>query len=128
MRRRRQDTRTALLLLLPLLVLVVGLIVFSGVQLFRKSASELMDAQADEDLVGKVSQAAAAVAGVLGVEKLWVRKSGLEYFADIHIEVDPSASVADGHKISHRVKDSLLENFRNLRDVLVHLEPHGHEE
>jgi cation diffusion facilitator family transporter len=105
-------------------LMVVGLIVLSGIQLFRKSASELMDAQADEGLVKDISHAAAAVPGVLAVEKLWVRKSGLEYFADIHIEVDPAATVAAGHEISHRVKDSLLERFRNLRDVLVHLEPH----
>ncbi len=106
-------------------LIVVGLIVVSGVHLFRKSASELMDAQADESFVQKISQSAAAVTGVLAVEKLWVRKSGLEYFADIHIEVAPDSTVATGHEIGHRVKDSLLAQFRNLRDVLVHLEPHG---
>ena len=33
-------------------------------------------------------------------------------------------------KISHIVKDQLLDRFTNLRDVLVHLEPfpHDHEE
>lgn len=103
---------------------VVGLIVASGVQLFRKSASELMDAQADDDFVREIHEAAAKVSGVLAVEKLWVRKSGLEYFADIHIEVDPETTVATGHEIGHRVKDSLLAQFHNLRDVLVHLEPH----
>lgn len=108
-------------------LIVVVVIVASGVQLFRRSASELMDAQADEGFVKNIGETAAAVPGVLAVEKLWVRKSGLEYFADIHIEVDPHATVAAGHDISHRVKDALLERFSNLRDVLVHLEPHGHE-
>lgn len=103
---------------------VVGLIVASGVQLFRKSASELMDAQADDDFVREIHEAAAKVSGVLAVEKLWVRKSGLEYFADIHIEVDPETTVATGHETGHCVKDSLLAQFHNLRDVLVHLEPH----
>ncbi|HUE70536.1 MAG TPA: cation diffusion facilitator family transporter [Pirellulaceae bacterium] len=103
---------------------VVGLIVASGIQLFRKSASELMDAQADDDLVRQIHEAAAKVSGVLAVEKLWVRKSGLEYFADIHIEVGPETTVATGHEIGHHVKDSLLAQFHNLRDVLVHLEPH----
>jgi cation diffusion facilitator family transporter len=108
-------------------LIVVALIVLSGIQLFRKSASELMDAQADDDFVKKINQAAAAVTGVLAVEKLWVRKSGLEYFADIHIEVDPATTVAAGHDIGHQVKDSLLSQFQNLRDVMVHLEPHGHD-
>jgi cation diffusion facilitator family transporter len=105
-------------------LIVVAMIVASGVQLFRKSASELMDAQADESFVEKISQSAATVPGVLAVEKLWVRKSGLEYFADIHIEVDPQTTVAAGHDIGHRVKDRLMDYFQNLRDVLVHLEPH----
>jgi divalent metal cation (Fe/Co/Zn/Cd) transporter len=67
------------------------------------------------------------VPGVLGVEKLLLRKSGLEYFADIHIEVDPFLTVANGHEIGHRVKDRLIEQFPTLRGVLVHLEPHTGE-
>ncbi|HZL88119.1 MAG TPA: cation diffusion facilitator family transporter [Pirellulaceae bacterium] len=105
-------------------LIVVVLIVLSGVQLFRKSASELMDVQADDELVQRIRDTASSVPGVLGVEKLWVRKSGLEYFGDIHIEVAPQTTVAAGHEIGHRVKDSLLGEFRNVRDVLVHLEPH----
>ena len=31
--------------------------------------------------------------------------------------------MAEGHTISHQVKDRLLERFPILRDVLVHLEP-----
>ena len=67
--------------------------------------------------------AAEQVPGVRAVEKLWVRKTGLEYFTDIHIEVDEQLSVAEGHRIGHRVKDRLLAGFPALRDVLVHLEP-----
>ncbi len=100
-------------------------IVWSGVRLFRQSASELMDLQADEPILQKVRAAALVVPGVLAVEKLWVRKSGMEYFADIHIEVDATMTVAEGHRIGHLVKDHLLEALPNLRDVLVHLEPHG---
>jgi cation diffusion facilitator family transporter len=108
-------------------LVVVALIVWSGVQLFRKSASELMDVQADEDFVRKINNAAMTVPGVLAIEKLWVRKSGLEFFVDIHVEVAPQCTVAAGHEIGHAVKDRLMEEFQHLRDVLVHLEPHGHE-
>ena len=108
-------------------LIVVALIVISGVKLFRRSASELMDAQAEADFVQQISEAAAGVEGVMAVEKLWVRKSGLEYFVDIHVEVDPQMTVASGHEVGHAVKDALLARFRHLRDVLVHLEPHDHE-
>jgi len=107
-------------------LIVAGAILFSGVQLFRSSATNLMDIQADPELLALIRDEAGGVEGVCEVETLWVRKSGLEFFADIHIEVDSQLTVEQGHRIGHQVKDRLLERFANLRDVLVHLEPHPH--
>lgn len=105
-------------------LVVAGMILWSATHLFRRSAHELLDAQADPGFVREVEEAARAVEDVRDVETLWLRKSGLEFFADIHIEVDPELTVAAGHEIGHRVKDALLARFDRIRDVLVHLEPH----
>lgn len=105
-------------------LVVVTAIIWTGLVLFHKSTSELMDVQAEPDFVDRVRQSACGVTGVEAVEKLWVRKSGLEYFVDIHIEVDETLTVAEGHRIGHDVKDGLLRHFPTVRDVLVHLEPH----
>lgn len=107
-------------------LVVVLAIVWSGIQLFRTSASELMDVQANSEFVDRIRATAMQVSGVEDVETLWVRKSGLEYFADIHIEVDQHLSVHDGHRIGHLVKDRLLAEYPSVRDVLVHLEPFPH--
>jgi cation diffusion facilitator family transporter len=106
-------------------MVVVGAILWSATRLFRQSAHELLDAQADEKLVREVEASATSVPEVRRVETLWLRKSGLEYFADIHIEVDSDLTVAEGHAIGHRVKDKILQEFEFVHDVLVHLEPHG---
>lgn len=105
---------------------VVAVVVWSGIQLFRSSASELMDAQADPIFVTQIRSVVQAVAGVEEVETLWVRKSGLEFFVDLHIEVDQHLSISEGHRIGHQVKDRLLAEFPSVRDVLVHLEPYPH--
>lgn len=107
-------------------LVVVAAIVWSGARLFRQCSSELLDAQAEPEFVAAVRSAAERVPGVSGVEKLWLRKSGLEYFADIHLEVPGQTTVDEGHRIGHRVKDRVMEQFPMLRDVLVHLEPHPH--
>lgn len=107
-------------------LVVVAAIVWTGVRLFRQSASELMDSQADQELVQQIRQAAQALPDVMAVEKLWVRKSGLEYLADIHIQVDGRKTVEEGHRIGHLVKDRLVAQFASLRHVLVHLEPYPH--
>ncbi|HEX8202370.1 MAG TPA: cation diffusion facilitator family transporter [Isosphaeraceae bacterium] len=108
-------------------LVVVAVIVVSATRQFADSASELMDVQAEAEFVRRIGATARAVPEVRGVETLWVRKSGLEYFADLHIEVDPELTVAQGHWIGHQVKDRLLEEFPTLRDVLVHLEPYPHD-
>ncbi len=108
-------------------LIVVVMILANASLLFSRSVSELMDVQADDQLVRRIRQEAESISGLREVETLWVRKSGLEYFVDIHIEVDAELTVAEGHRIGHRVKDHLLRRFTQLRDVLVHLEPHPHE-
>ncbi|MCZ7647908.1 MAG: cation diffusion facilitator family transporter [Planctomycetota bacterium] len=104
-------------------LVVVLAVIWSAMRLFRDTLHDLMDPQAKEDLVQAVRKTASSVAGVMDVEKLWLRKSGLEYFADIHVHVAPELSVAEGHAIGHAVKDRILEEHPHIRDVLVHLEP-----
>jgi cation diffusion facilitator family transporter len=104
-------------------LVVVAAILWSAFHLLRSSAAELMDQQADDATVDAIRQAALKVPGVKAVEKLRVRRSGMECFADIHVEVDPNLTVERGHKIGHDVKEQLINEITSLRDVLVHLEP-----
>jgi cation diffusion facilitator family transporter len=102
---------------------VAGVILWVAGGLFLGSLHELMDRQAGPEVLGALRREAAAVPGVLGVEKLLVRKAGLEYLVDIHIEVDPEISVREGHAIAHAVKDRLVGRILTVKDVLVHVEP-----
>ncbi len=98
-------------------------------RLLKQSTSELLDPQADREIVDQIRGIAEQVPGVKAVEKLWVRKTGIEYLVDIHIQVDAKLTVDDGHRIGHDVKRRLVAQFAVVRDVLVHLEPwpHRHE-
>lgn len=104
--------------------LFVAAIVFvAGATLFWGSMQELMDRQADPELLETIRALAKQVRGVSDIEKLIVRKSGLEYFVDIHVEVNGDISVREGHEIGHAVKAHLIENIAAVKDVLVHIEP-----
>lgn len=103
---------------------IVAIIVWSTIRLLRSSASELMDRQADDGMLREVEAIALQFEQVRRVETLRIRKSGMEYLADMHIEVDPGLTVREGHAIGHDVKDRILQRFVSIRDVLVHLEPY----
>ncbi|MFV1966166.1 MAG: cation diffusion facilitator family transporter [Pirellulaceae bacterium] len=108
-------------------LVVVAAMLWSGIALFQKSAHELLDAQAEKGILDALRAEAEQVEGVRAVETLRVRKTGLEYLVDIHIEVDSQRTVAEGHDIGHRVKDALMKEFPVIQDVLVHVEPHPHQ-
>ncbi|WP_186775683.1 cation diffusion facilitator family transporter [Rubripirellula tenax] len=105
-------------------VCVCLMLVITGIRIFASTARELMDQQANDELVDRVRVVSSNVDGVRDVEKLRVRKSGLEYFIEIHVEVDSHITVAEGHRIGHAVKDHLLIEMPRVRDVHVHIEPH----
>jgi cation diffusion facilitator family transporter len=104
-------------------LLVAGTVLWIGGGLLRENIDALMDRQADPELLAAVRREASSVAEVLKVETLRVRKVGIEYLVDIHIEVDPSLTVDAGHAIAHAVKDCIIDHVTAIRDVLVHVEP-----
>lgn len=100
-----------------------GVIAFNGGRLFRNALREILDVSPPPESVAEIMGIARAVPEVVGLDKCRVRKSGLAVFVDIHVIVDGALSVAEGHRISHAVKDALLTNGLGIRDVAVHVEP-----
>jgi cation diffusion facilitator family transporter len=102
----------------------VGLCIgWTGSRLFWASLQELLDRQAEPEVLETVRNEALAVPGVQEIEKLLARKSGMEYLVDIHVEVNPLLSVREGHTIAHAVKDRIISRMPTVKDVLVHIEP-----
>ena len=82
-----------------------------------------MDRTPSEDIVAPLRRAAASVPGVLAIEKLAVRKSGLSFHASIHVQADPRMSREAAHELGGRVKVAMKRELPRLSDVLVHMEP-----
>ncbi|TWU42110.1 cation diffusion facilitator family transporter [Novipirellula artificiosorum] len=102
---------------------VCALLIVTGIRIFMSTAREMMDQQADEETLCRARGIAEHVMGVAKVEKLRIRKSGLEFFIEIHVQVDGEMTVGQGHRIGHHVKDHLLMEMPRVRDVHVHIEP-----
>lgn len=102
----------------------VGIIVIlTGVRVLRDASLELMDTMPSGDMIGRVRAVAAAVPGVQAIDKSYARRTGLQYHVDMHIEVDPSLSVAAAHQIAGHVRSRVRTEVGWVADVLVHVEP-----
>lgn len=105
-----------------------GVIAFNGVRLFRGALREILDVSPPQEVVDKIMKTAKSVSEVADLDKCRVRRSGLVLFVDIHVIVDGERTVRDGHRISHEVKDALMEGGFGIQDVTVHIEPTALEE
>lgn len=108
-------------------LLASGFIVFNAFLIFRPALSEIMDEHVYDDMVAEIRAVAHSVHGVEGTEKCFVRKAGLDFLVDLHLIVDGEQSVHAGHEIAHRVKTKLLEEFPEIANVLIHVEPDDNE-
>ena len=99
-------------------------IVYNAIGIIRPALGEIMDKAPSSETVDEVRLAAMKVKGVKGVEKCYVRKMGLEYYVDLHLEVDGDLTVFLGHQIAHNVKDEIMKNNSRIKDVLIHVEPY----
>jgi cation diffusion facilitator family transporter len=98
-------------------------IAYNGVRLLKPTVAEIMDAAPPRDIEVQVRKAAAAVDGVIELDKCLVRKMGLTYYVDLHVVVDGNVSVRQGHDVAHRVKDAIRHSNPKVSDVLIHIEP-----
>ncbi|MBK8268804.1 MAG: cation transporter [Planctomycetes bacterium] len=104
-------------------LIAAGIIAFNAVRLLRPALAELLDTAPPKEIVEGVLRSAGQVTGVLGMHKCRVRKVGIDFLVDLHIEVQGETTVAEGHRIAHAVKDSVRFDNPSITDVLIHVEP-----
>ena len=108
-------------------VLVSLMIAKIGVSLMVDSLKELVDTAISDDEIEALRQAISVIDGVINIHLLRTRHMGEDIYVDLHIQVDSYISVSEGHMIADTVRNQLLEQFRNIADVLVHTDPEDDE-
>ena len=104
--------------------LVGVIVIFVGIRVVRDTTLQLMDTMPDPEAMQRIRDVALTVPGVLGIEKCFARKTGLQWHVDLHLEVDPAMSVYESHEIATQVRDRVRDKLDWVADVLVHVEPH----
>lgn len=98
-------------------------IYYNAFCIFRPALGEIMDENQYPELSSQVRCIADATDGIINTEKCWIRKSGMNYFLDIHIRVRSDISVQDGHNIAHAFKAAIQSEIPEMTGVQIHVEP-----
>ncbi len=92
-----------------------------------QSVRELIDTALDPDRVDAIRQTIEAVGGVKAMHLLRSRRMGDDALVDVHIQVDPTLSVSEGHQISETVRAQLIDDIEEVSDVMVHIDTEDDE-
>lgn len=108
-------------------LLASGIIIYNAWRILIPAIKEIMDAAPPDEMILEVKRIAETVDGVLGLDKCLIRKTGFDYYVDIHVVVNGDISVKKGHDIAHKVKDEILNQDKRIGNVFVHIEPYDPE-
>lgn len=104
-------------------LLAAFVILYNSYRILKPALGEIMDKDMYHDQVCRVCDFAKTVEGVQNTDKCRIRKTGMTYYVDLHIIVDKSITVKEGHDIAHRLKDAMRVEIPEIADVLIHVEP-----
>ena len=102
-------------------LVISGFIAHTGLEIARDTSRILSDrAVMDEDAIRRVVM---SVPEVLGSHHIRTRGSPDHTFLDLHVWVRGDASLDEAHRISHIVKDRLMQTYPQIADAIIHIEP-----
>lgn len=108
----------------PLAGGIVSIIIcFTGVEIIRESAADLMNTLPGKKLTGEIRKKLAGLEEVLDVEEIHGHRFGLYMVLNITIGVSPDLTVAEGDRIATRVEHLLVNEIDSMRRVFVHYHP-----
>lgn len=106
----------------PLIALAVAAVIaHTAFSVFRQATVSLSDAARIEP--SRIAEVCYTVPGVLGCHHIRTRGTTAEVYVDLHVQVEPSVTVTVGHEIAESVERELCSAFREVVDVVAHLEP-----
>jgi cation diffusion facilitator family transporter len=93
----------------------------TGIQIAREMSGILADRVVlnEED----IRRVVMSVPEVVGCHHIRTRGSLDHTFLDLHLWCRGDAPLRDAHRLSHVVKDRLMEQFPQIADAIIHIEP-----
>ena len=105
-------------------LLAASVIALNGMFLLRPAIHDLMDRMPERPVLEQIAAVALGVDGVRSIEKLRVRKVGMEYFVDLHVQADETLPLREAHILSGKVKGAIRAAVPDVAGVLIHMEPY----
>jgi ferrous-iron efflux pump FieF len=103
--------------------IVIALVtLYSAARIASESLDVLMDRELSAEARAQIERIVLGHTCVRGMHALRTRKSGSTTLIQLHIELDPAATVAEASRITHNVSAAVGRAFSGA-DVIIHQDP-----
>ncbi len=109
-------------------IVVCLIILRAAYGIVRPAVGQLIDTSVPAFERAAMLQTVQECQGVARAHDLRSRHVGVDVALDLHVEVDPDLTVAEGHDIAVAVRRRLLVAFPDVVDVVVHVDPLGYHD
>ena len=103
-------------------IAVILYIIKEGYGIIRDNSLELLDTQ-DKEFLEKVYNEVIREKGVENAHDFHMSKSGENIYLFMDIRVNKDMLVIEAHDLSHEISNKLKLKYKNLKDVIIHVEP-----
>jgi cation diffusion facilitator family transporter len=104
-------------------LLVSFFIIRVGLKILGDTFRELSDTAPNPETLNSIRKCAMRVEGVMDAHDLRVRTSGGLHQIEIHIVVDASLTVKEGHGIAKEVEACMISDIDDVGRAIVHVDP-----
>ena len=108
-------------------IAIAGVIVHAAVRVGWSAIQQLMDRELPEEDRERIRRIVLGHPEVLDCHDLRTRRSGIDSFIQVHVEMDRSLTLLRAHEISDDVEARIRKAFPRA-EVLIHADPEGIEE
>ena len=106
----------------PIISLLISFIIFrAGYRVVKEGSRSLLDMSRIEE--EEIKELILKIDGVNDCHKIRTRRNMGDIKVYMHLLVQSGMSLEDAHIISHRVSKKLRDEYDDISDVIVHLEP-----
>jgi cation diffusion facilitator family transporter len=103
--------------------LFVALVILKiGGQLVWDSSKELVDTGVEPEQAEQLQTTLLSAEGIVDVHDLRTRRMGQDVLLDVHLQVDSTISVSEGHQIGEWAAQRLLNKHSFINDVIYHID------
>lgn len=105
-------------------IFVAYLIFKISKEMLSEAFNILLERSINPEILNEYITIIAAFPEVKRIDRLRAREHGHYILVDLRIAIDHTMTIKEGHDLAKKIKGELMDNYDNIDEVLIHLNPY----